>query len=608
MKKRLPVCLLLTLLVSPAVHTYAQVPTAPQPMPPTVVPSSVPILPSTKPGGPGLPGPGATGTPPAPGAPVVVPQSELPSAVEIFADQEFPEFAPFRGEGFPGKQHFHEVLDKFREMSLLGGLDHKKLLEWYGEWNTRYDKERHAEIETEEGSDKACLEALEDLHNRFTPVSVNVLPAGAAKPTAAAPPTAVAAEVELANDARLQELLMFQVRRFDRYMVPAKPDPNHKPSGNVGVGLAYHLWEEWKLKKAHEGMLWEEYQSKVQIVSVDHPFYINEVVEGGPAAAAGVTEESILLAIDAKPLNGMLLKDVQSMLAGAPGSTVELTVQATDKQGKPTIEKNFKVVRNGYHLPAVRFKDLGDNVAYLRIDAFTEAADGGPSVVAEFRAALEQIVKNGFRMVIFDVRNNPGGRVDFCLDMLEWVLPSGYMTTELERKDDGLQRSTVSLTRDMRLVTKPSKDKKSYEFDASGRELILPESTAVVVLTNGNTASCGEMFSLALKYNHRAETIGTRTYGKGITQAVIKVRDRELHITNAFFHPGDVFTNGIGGKPDLEVVRELSEQDNQLAAAIKRVKELNQANLDATAAREKEVSSAYSDNKAHWAPEPATKK
>ncbi len=604
MKKRLSICLLFALLVSPAVRTHGQVPTAPQPMPPTSVPSSVPILPSTKPGGPGIPASAAT-----PGAPIVVPGSTLPeppAGVEIFADEEFPETAPFRGEGFPGKQHFHEVLDKFRDMSLLGGLDHKKLIEWYGEWNTRYDKERHAEIESEDGSDKACLEALEDLHKRFTPVSSAALPAGAAK--ASAPPNAVAAEVELANDARLQELLMFQVRRFDRYMVPAKPDPNHKPSGNVGVGLAYHLWEEWKLQKAHEGMLWEEYQNKFQIVSAEHPFYINEVVEAGPAAAAGVTEESILLAIDGKPLNGMLLKDVHSLLAGAPGSTVELTVQETDKQGKPVSEKKFKVVRNGYHMPAVRFKDLGDGVAYLRIDGFSEAADGGPSVVVEFRAKLEEIVKKNFRMVIFDVRNNPGGRVDFCIDMLEWVLPSGYVTTELERKDDGLKRSTVSLTRDMRLTTKPAKDKKSYEFDASGRELILPESTAVVVLTNGNTASCGEMFSLALKYNHRAETLGTRTYGKGITQSVIRVRDRELHITNAFFHPGDVFTNGIGGKPDLEVKRELSERDNQLDAAIKRVKELNQANLDATAEREKEIGSAYGDNKTHWAPEPAAKK
>ncbi len=607
MKTRLPICLFLSLLVSSAVHTYGQVPTAPQPMPPTSVPSSAPILPSTKPGGPGLP---AGGTAPAPGAPNLVPPlPELPAGVEIFADQEFPEAAPFRGEGFPGKQHFHEVLDKFRDMSLLGGLDHKKLLEWYGEWNTRYDNERHAEIESEDGSDKACQEALEDLHKRFTPVSSAAPAGGAARTLASAPPNAVAAEVELANDVRLQELLMFQVGRFDRYMVPAKPDPNHKPSGKVGVGLTFHLWEEWKLKQAHVGMLWEEYRNKFQIISAEHPFYINEVVEAGPAAAAGVTEESILLAIDGKPLDGMLLKDAQSSLSGAPGSTVELTVQETDKQGKPgSTMKTYKVVRNGYHMPAVRFKDLGDGVAYLRIDGFSEAVDGGPSVVAEFRAKLEEIVKKNFHMVIFDVRNNPGGRVDFCIDMLEWVLPSGYVTTELERKDDGLQRSTVSLTRDMRLTTKPAKDKKSYEFDASGRELILPESTAVVVLTNGNTASCGEMFSLALKYNRRAETVGTRTYGKGITQAVIKIRERELHITNAFFHPGDVFTNGIGGKPDLEVKQELSERDNQLDAAIKRVKEIHQANLDATAEREKEISSAYGDNKALWAPETATRK
>jgi C-terminal processing protease CtpA/Prc len=415
----------------------------------------------------------------------------------------------------------------------------------------------------------------------------------------------VASEIELANDPRLQELLMLQVRKYDQYIVPAKADPNQQPAkGDVGIGLGHRLWEEWAVAKAHEGIAWKDYVAKFRVISADHPCYIVEVVAGSPSAIAGVPEHAILSHIDGHPIDGKLLKDATEMLVGPPGSTVELTVQGLDKDGKRLEENKYKVVRNGYHKPAVRFKDLGNGVAYLRIDSFIEAPDGGPSVVAEFKIALQELVKKGFTKVVFDVRDNPGGRVDFCLDMLEWVLPTGYAVTQLERKDDYLLRSTVSFTRDLRLVTKPSKDRKSFEFDCTQRELILPETTAVVVLTNGNTASCGELFSLALKYNHRAETIGTTTHGKGITQAVTKVRDRELHVTNSFFNPADVFTNGIGGKPDLEVEKSLSEIDNQLAAAVIRVTEIHQRDVDAGAAREKEISAGYQRNKTLWAPAP----
>jgi carboxyl-terminal processing protease len=76
----------------------------------------------------------------------------------------------------------------------------------------------------------------------------------------------------------------------------------------------------------------------------------------------------------------------------------------------------------------------------------------------------------------------------------------------------------------------------------------------MVILVNGNTASASEILTAALQDNKAGTVIGTRTYGKGVTQMMRKFSDGtavKLTVTE-YFRPNGKTVNEIGIKPDIE--------------------------------------------------------
>ena len=87
----------------------------------------------------------------------------------------------------------------------------------------------------------------------------------------------------------------------------------------------------------------------------------------------------------------------------------------------------------------------------------------------------------------------------------------------------------------------------------------------MVILVNGNTASASEILTAALQDNKAGTIIGTRTYGKGVTQLVHKFSDGsavKLTVTE-YFRPNGKTVNGIGITPDIE-----AEGDDVLEEAL----------------------------------------
>ena len=93
----------------------------------------------------------------------------------------------------------------------------------------------------------------------------------------------------------------------------------------------------------------------------------------------------------------------------------------------------------------------------------------------------------------------------------------------------------------------------------------------MAVLVNGNTASASEIFTGALKDYGVAEIIGTTTFGKGIVQSIIPMKDGSaVKLTTAkYYTPSGVCIHGVDIEPDIieEFDRE-SDTDNQLQAAL----------------------------------------
>jgi carboxyl-terminal processing protease len=76
-----------------------------------------------------------------------------------------------------------------------------------------------------------------------------------------------------------------------------------------------------------------------------------------------------------------------------------------------------------------------------------------------------------------------------------------------------------------------------------------------VVLVDGNTASASEILTAAIQDNKGGTIIGSKTYGKGVTQKTHKFEDGSaIKITETeYFRPNGEPVNGVGVTPDVEV-------------------------------------------------------
>lgn len=61
------------------------------------------------------------------------------------------------------------------------------------------------------------------------------------------------------------------------------------------------------------------------------------VIEGGPAAAAGLKAGNVITAVDGKPVKGLSLADVVAALRGPAGSTVTVVLGRADQASRVTL-------------------------------------------------------------------------------------------------------------------------------------------------------------------------------------------------------------------------------------------------------------------------------
>ena len=94
----------------------------------------------------------------------------------------------------------------------------------------------------------------------------------------------------------------------------------------------------------------------------------------------------------------------------------------------------------------------------------------------------------------------------------------------------------------------------------------------LVVLVDRGTASSAEVVAAALRDDHRAEIVGTRTYGKALVQSVDPLEDGgALELTVAHYYtPSGADISGTGVRPDVRASdRRGTPADEALAAALR---------------------------------------
>jgi carboxyl-terminal processing protease len=104
----------------------------------------------------------------------------------------------------------------------------------------------------------------------------------------------------------------------------------------------------------------------------------------------------------------------------------------------------------------------------------------------------------------------------------------------------------------------------------------------MVVLVDGNSASASEILAGAIKDFGAGKLVGTTTYGKGIVQDVLQLKDGSAVkiTTRKYYSPSGNNIQGTGIEPDVVVEFDADRYiedhyDNQLEKAKEIIKGMN---------------------------------
>ncbi len=388
--------------------------------------------------------------------------------------------------------------------------------------------------------------------------------------------------------------------RFDSYLVPkdVKLEDKRIDNTNVGIGIIIKLEGMQELLKNLPKDATEEMVDKALVISDEHYIKVTPVRDA-PAAKAGMKDGDVIKEVAGKSVNGRTYNDVLKGIKGKKGTKVDITVEREENGAK--VLKKLTITRDDYEVPVVTLKHLGDGVWHLHLETFAAR-----NAAKDVKNALDEVMKQGGKMLIFDLRDNGGGLVDQAIDIASFMIPEGTIVTQQHRLfgSAAVVESQSHVTTQVMLETHPQPS--GILPVVKPRYLAVPPELPIVVLVNEWSASASELVSGALKFNKRVKLVGVRTFGKGVGQALLDLPyGRRLHVTSFYFLPANKFTDWIGIDVDVEVKAEIPEEgkpfkDNQLEAAVKVVKEMYENGIKERAEEAKKNEAVIAKHKEEW--------
>lgn len=243
-------------------------------------------------------------------------------------------------------------------------------------------------------------------------------------------------------------------------------------------------------------------------------------IRGGPADRAGLDAGDHLLAVDDHLARGVSLLQIHNWLAETQAHEVKLRVRRTDG-----VVDTVTVPKEPIKFSPVSVEQTGDAWRIVLRDISDRC-------VADLRDELRSI--GPAKAITLDLRGCPGGPVNFAVSIASIFLPTDTVVAKLETLD-----GTETLRSNNSAPYRPAK---------------------LSILQDRFTGSAAEMIIAALlDYPPlRAQSYGEKTYGKGVTQRVVKVSGKNhngeivveagmLKITDSrIYGPKGEFWDGIG--------------------------------------------------------------
>lgn len=265
----------------------------------------------------------------------------------------------------------------------------------------------------------------------------------------------------------------------------------------------------------------------IQIGVKDGKLMVIAPIEDTPAERAGLQADDEILEIDGVSTKGITVDKAADKIRGKEVTQVTLLVKRKD-----VAPKTYTITRAEIEIKSISQKlptdmTIPNDFCYIRLSSFISR-----NAATEFGNILNtNRNKKGF---IIDLRSNPGGLLTNAIYISDMFLDGGTIVSTVDR--DGYketQRASAGV-----YTKKP-----------------------VVVLINKGSASASEIFSGAMKDNHRAVIIGEQSFGKGLVQEINKLPyESGINITiQKYLTPNGTDINKKGITPDIVV--KLTEDD-----------------------------------------------
>jgi carboxyl-terminal processing protease len=293
---------------------------------------------------------------------------------------------------------------------------------------------------------------------------------------------------------------------------------SRNPKGYSGVGMGIHLF-----KRGDE------------VIGIQ----INEIFDGSRVDDEGLKPGDIVTHVDGVKYE--TADEYASKIKGKKGTTVKLRIQRGHEElGEFVIER----VRTKQQ--TVYAKEL-ECFLILRITQFKNDTSGAVDIGVGNQ--VNQMCEDGFRGVVLDLRNNPGGLLTSAINISEKWTDRGTLIVRVQPREG----STEIFPGDPEEIKCKEGDGKGFCYYA--KTPMLFQGEPLVILVNNRSASASEIVTGSLYENNRESTwvMGKKTVGKGSVQSFFVLSDKtRVKTTTAHYYPaGDVVIDGVGVEPEL---------------------------------------------------------
>ena len=244
---------------------------------------------------------------------------------------------------------------------------------------------------------------------------------------------------------------------------------------------------------------------RIQVVYPDSAIAVWSLLhDETPAARSGIRSGDIITAIDDSATTHMTASDAASLMRGEENTPVTLTVERAghDEPSYITIVREVIQIK-----PVPYYGLLADSIGYIKLSNFQKNS------ASEVQKALEALLADGARGLIFDLRGNGGGYLDEAVKTADLFLPKNKLVVFTAGRAFG--DTTRYLTRN---------------------DAMLKDDFPLIILVDGQSASASEIVSGAVQDWDRGLVIGRPTVGKGSVQQTVPISDKaELKLTMAAY-------------------------------------------------------------------------